>query len=79
MPNQYSKITADNILRKVNRKRNPVSSLTQLAREFNVNTEFVRKTDRYGREGQVDHAVPGSFRTKVRSLVGDQVYNQIRA
>lgn len=66
------KITKSAILKKANRSRKPVRSLTQLAREFGVNTEFTRSN------GTVGHAAPGSFRNRVRAEVGKKVYNKIR-
>lgn len=79
MPNQYTKLTRENILTKVNRKKNPVSSLAQLAREFGYSTEYNRTYDYWGgRSGRKDHAAPATFRRKVRALVGEKVYNQIR-
>lgn len=65
MPNQYTSLTADNIRRKVNRKRSPVRTWTRLANEFGVGTIYLRSTGGYG------NAAPGAFRNKVRSLVGD--------
>ena len=72
MPNQYTKLTKDNILRKVNRKRNPVRNMSQLAREFGVNTSYTRADGSWG------SATPGAFRNRVRTLVGDSTYNTIR-
>lgn len=69
MANQYSTLTRKNILIKVNRKRNPVKNMAQLAREFGYNTYI---------SGRNSTAAPGSFRNKVRALVGDRIYNQIR-
>lgn len=76
MPNQYSKLTADNIYRKLNRKNNPVTSLAGLAREFGINTMFYRATGT--RAGQMDNRVPTMFREKVRRLVGTTDLNAIR-
>lgn len=68
-------LTKTNIMRKVNRKRNPVESIAQLAREFGYNTNYWRwDTGMHNKST----AAPGSFRTKVKSLVGEQTYNQIR-
>lgn len=78
MPNQYTKLTASNIMRKINRRTNPVTSIAQLAREFGVNTSYLRHHDWYGREGRTDTAAPASFRRKVKALVGEQVYNDLR-
>lgn len=78
MPNQYSRVSRTNILRKINRKRNPVTSVLQLAREFGVNTAYTRHDDWYGREGKVDHRAPASFVTQVKSLIGEREYNKLR-
>lgn len=64
MPNQYTKLTAGNINRKLGRKRNPVTNIAQLAREFGQNT--------YG------GSAPGAFRNRVKALVGEDTYNTIR-
>lgn len=77
MANQYSKLTKENILRKMNRKSNPVSSVTQLAREFGVNTEYTRHLDWYGREGKTDSAPPANFRNKVKGLIGAREYQKL--
>lgn len=65
-------ITKKNILRKVNRKKNPVSSIAQLAREFDVHTSYWRW------DGGIGTAAPKSFRAKVKQLVGQPTYNKIR-
>lgn len=78
MPNQYTKLTRSNIIKKTTRKKNPVTSMAQLAREFGYNTTYTRHEDRFGREGQLDNASPEVFRTRVKALVGEKVYNQIR-
>lgn len=78
MANQYTKLTRANIITKMNRRRNPVTSVAQLAREFGFNTAYVRAHDWYGREGKVDNAAPASFRRKVKSLIGATRYNQLR-
>lgn len=72
MANQYTKITRASILQKVNRKRNPVGSIAQLAREFGVHTGYWRWEGGYGT------AAPKHFRAKVKSLVGEKKYNEIR-
>lgn len=71
MPNQYSKLTAENINVKLNRKRNPVRSMTQLAREFGVRTTYQRSN------GSIGSAAPGAFRQKVLQLVGPDGYKTI--
>lgn len=71
MANQYSRLTAENIHTKLNRRRNPVRSMTALAREFGVNTEYTRANGKRG------SAAPGAFRRKVQTLVGDRTYRQI--
>lgn len=68
MPNQYTKLSKDNVLRKLNRKRNPVTSVAQLAREFGYNTTLTSGST----------AAPGNFRNRVKSLVGEKTYNAIR-
>lgn len=78
MANQYSKLTKDNVLRKINRKRSPATSLVQLAREFGVRTDYTRSDwDLHGRGGETVSAAPPAFRKKVRDLVGTKVYKQI--
>lgn len=72
MPNQYSALTAANIIRKMTRRRNPVRSMTQLAREFGIHTEYSRW------DGTTGNAAPESFRRKVKGLVGESVYKRIR-
>lgn len=72
MSNQYTKLTKKNILRKVNRKKNPVQNMVQLANEFGVNTTY----DHYG--NFTGSAAPGAFRNRVKTLVGQKTYNQIR-
>lgn len=67
-------ITKEQILRKVNRKRNPVGSMAELAREFGYNTNIYR----WDTDTSTSTAAPGSFRNKVRSLVGERMYNKIR-
>lgn len=69
MANQYTKLTKDNILRKVNRKKNPVTSMAQLAREFGYDT---------GSWYSASTSAPGSFRRRVRRLVGPATYDKIR-
>lgn len=69
-------ITKTNIMRKVNRKKNPVTSIAQLAREFGVNTSYYRWDDFHGSVEAT--AAPRAFREKVKSLVGLSTYNQIR-
>ena len=78
MPNQYTKLTRANIITKTTRKRNPVNSMAQLAREFGYNTTYRRHEDQFGREGLTDTAAPAHFRARVRALVGDVTYNRIR-
>lgn len=78
MPNQYSSITKENILRKMNRQSNPVTSLTQLAREFGSNVTYVRSTPGDSRFGKVDVAVRPAFRAQVRSLIGETQFNRLR-
>lgn len=67
MPNQYSALSRENIIRKTARKRNPVRTFTQLAAEFGYNTEYVRRTGT--RAGKVEHRAPASFMTRVRTLL----------
>lgn len=78
MANQYTKLTRENILIKMNRKKQPVHNAAQLAREFGVNTTYRRTVDTRGRTGLYDNAVPASFRRRVIALVGTQVWNQLR-
>lgn len=78
MANQYTKLTKENILRKVNRKRNPVTSLAQLAREFGHNTSIYRRPSLEAIDGRSSTAAPASFRRKVKALVGETTYNKIR-
>lgn len=75
MPNQYSKLTKQNILRKVNRKKHPVRNMVQLAQEFGYKTTYTRWS---GWGGNYGTAAPPSFRRKVRALVGSKVYEEIR-
>lgn len=72
MPNQYTKLTKSNILTKVTRKRSPVQSMAQLAREFGYNTHSFRA------DGTWSISAPGSFRNRVRALVGEDTYKTIR-
>lgn len=74
MANQYTKLTKTNILAKVNRKKNPVTSIAQLAREFGYDTFYYRWSGRFG----TGTAAPRSFRNKVKALVGEKQYNEIR-
>lgn len=74
----YSSLTRSRIMRKVNRKRNPVTSVVQLAREFGVNTAYQRHIDWYGREGKVDHRAPKDFVDHVKSMIGEREYNKLR-
>lgn len=69
MPNQYTKLTQENVVRKMNRVRNPVTSIAQLAREFGYNTS---------KNGTQSTSAPGSFRRRVRGLIGEDLYNTIR-
>lgn len=78
MANQYSRLTAENILIKMNRQRNPVTSVVQLAREFGVNTSYRRIHDYYGRSGRNDERAPQSFSNKVKALIGEEAYNRLR-
>lgn len=74
MPNQYSSLTAENIRIKMNRKRNPVKSVAQLAREFGYNTEYPR----YRGKAFYGNAAPPGFRQRVKALIGEEEYMQIR-
>lgn len=74
MANQYSKITAANIRTKMNRQKNPVTSVVQLAREFGINTTYTR----YFSGGRTGERAPQSFVNQVKSLVGENTYNQLR-
>lgn len=73
MANQYSKLTTSNILTKMNRKKNPVTSVVQLAREFGENTTYTRY---WG--GGTGNRAPESFVRKVKALVGEETYNRLR-
>lgn len=68
-------ITKTTILKKVNRKKNPVMSIAQLAREFGVNTEYYRWSSG---SGSVGVSAPKAFREQVKDLVGEDTYNKIR-
>lgn len=70
MPNQYTKLTKANVLRKLNRKRNPVRSMVQLANEFDEPVYH----DPYSRGTSASRA----FRMRVKALVGEGTYNKIR-
>lgn len=72
LSNQYTKLSKNSILRKVNRKKNPVRTITQLAAEFGQHTTYTRSN------GFPGHAAPGAFRKRVKALVGEKVYNKIR-
>lgn len=72
MPNQYSRLTAQNIRIKMNRARNPVRSAVQLAREFGYRTSYVRTT------GGVVSAAPPTFRNRVIALVGEDTWRELR-
>lgn len=72
MAHSYKKATKKAILQKVNRKRNPVTSLVALAQEFGINTKYYRW------QGGTGNAAPRSFRQHVRNTVGTKVYNEIR-
>lgn len=79
MSNQYSRISRKNILIKMNRKKSPVTSAVQLAREFGETTVYTRRTPNGAKPvGYRDEAVPAAFRAKVIALVGEQVWNQLR-
>jgi hypothetical protein len=77
LPNQYSALTRENILRKMNRKRNPVTSVAELAREFGEDTQYDRHTPTF-LWGATGVAATKSFRTKIKALVGEDKYNQLR-
>ena len=64
------KATAESIMKKVNRKRHPVSSITELAREYGVPI-----SGSYWSSGT---SVPHWFKTHVKRMVGEGGYNQIR-
>lgn len=70
MANQYTKLTRANILRKINRKRNPVTSLVQLADEFDYPVYFDERSG--------STSASRAFREKVKGLVGDGTYKKIR-
>lgn len=72
LPNQYTRLTTDNVLRKMNRRRDPVTNVVELAREFGENTVYSRS------DGSFGSAAPGSFREKVKALVGETTYNRLR-
>lgn len=65
-------ITKVTILKKVNRKKNPVQSIAGLAREFGVATTYTRL------DGTAGISAPPSFRKQVKSLVGLKTYDKIR-
>lgn len=72
MPNQYTSLTRENIERKINRKRNPVTSVSELAKEFGRDISYVRSS------GRVDTRPPSSFVKEVKALIGDEAYNELR-
>jgi len=76
MPNQYTALTAENIQRKINRKRNPVRNISQLAKEFGRDISYVRATG--PRAGHVDTRPPSSFVKEVKALIGERAYNRLR-
>lgn len=78
MPTTYPGLTRTRILQKVNRQRNPVTSILQLAREFGVDTSYQRQSDWYGRAGRIDYRTPPGFVNRVKSLIGEDEYNRIR-
>lgn len=79
MANQYSKMTKANVIRKINRKSNPVQSVSQLAREFGVGQYTRTERDWYGREGQAVIAPSPTFRNQVRTMIGARAYAKLSA
>lgn len=76
MANQYTKLSRDNIITKMNRKKNPVTSAVDMAREFGYNVVYTRRSGL--RAGHKDVRAPQTFEHRVVALVGRQVWNQLR-
>lgn len=69
------KATSDAIAKKINRRKNPVNSLVQLAEEFGapVNGPYY-----VGGRQESGKTASASFRNHVRSIMGDDTYSRIR-
>lgn len=69
MPNQYTRLTRENAIRKMNRG---VDSIAALAREFGVDTSYRRSNGGYGERA------PIAFVNKLKALLTQAEYEQIR-
>lgn len=69
MSTYTKKATAKNIQKKINRRRNPVTTLTGLAEEFGA------PVYRYGKSGK--SATSGAFRLHVIRELGEKTYKRV--
>lgn len=71
MPNQYTKFTRENAIRKMSRKTNPVTTLSQLTKEFGFNTTYTRS------DGRTVDAPSGALRNRIRREIGALRYKRL--
>lgn len=72
MANQYTKFSRDNVLRKMNRRKNPITSVVRMAQEFGVDTSYFS-----WERSQYRDAAPPTFRRQLKEVLTAAEYETL--